>query len=52
MGEIHEKHNLDYSQQHFAMVTTQWLQHDQTLFLIAKGVACETKPSYVLPVLL
>ena len=39
---IYEEHGSDWSQQVFAVGTTQWLQRDQTLPLPMKGVACET----------
>ena len=43
MDAIYEERGSDWSHQVSAMVTTQWLQCDQTLPLSANGVACETK---------
>ena len=40
---IYEEHGSDWSHQVSAVGTTRWLQHDQTLPLSAKGVACETR---------
>ena len=45
MDVIYEEHGSDWSHQVSAVVTTWWLQHDQTLRLSAKGVACETRVS-------
>ena len=39
---IYEECGSDWSHQVFVVETTRWLQHDQTLPLSAKGVACET----------
>ena len=39
---IYEGHGSDWSRQVSTMGTTQWLQHDQTFPLSAKGVACDT----------
>ena len=39
---IYEERGSDWSHQVSAVGTTRWLQHDQTLPLSAKGVACET----------
>ena len=36
----------DWSHQVSAAATTRWLQHDQTLSLSAKGMACKTKDVY------
>ena len=44
---IYEEHSSDWSHQVSAVGTTQWLQHDQTLPLSAKGVACETRLTLV-----
>ena len=38
----YEECGSHWPQQVSAVVTTQWLQHNQTLPLSAKGVACET----------
>ena len=43
MDVIYEERGSDWSHQVSAVVTTQWLQRDQTLPLSANGVACETK---------
>ena len=43
MDAIYEEHGSDWSHQVSAVVTTQWLQHDQTLPLSVNGVASETK---------
>ena len=43
MDAIYKEHRSDWSHQVSAVATTEWLQHDQTLPLSAKGVACETK---------
>ena len=40
---IYKERGSHWSQLVSAVVTTQWLQHDQTLPLSAKGVACETR---------
>ena len=40
---IHDECRSDWSHQVSAVATTQWLQHDQTLNLSAKGVACESR---------
>ena len=46
---IYEEHGSHWSQQASAMVTTRWMQCDQTLpSLSAKSVACETKERKVL----
>ena len=45
MDAIYEERESDWSQQDLVVGTTQWLQHDQTLPLSAKGVACETSIS-------
>ena len=42
MDVIYEEHGSDWSHQVSAVGTTQWLPHNQTLPLSAKGVACET----------
>ena len=42
MDGIYEEHRSDWSRQVSAVVTTRWLQCDQTLPLSVKGVACET----------
>ena len=39
---IYEERRSDWSHQVSVVVTTRWLQHDQTLPLSAKGMACET----------
>ena len=39
---IYEEHRSDWSNQVSVVVTTRWLQRDQTLPLSVKGVACET----------
>ena len=39
---IYEERGSDWSHQVSAVDTTRWLQHNQTLPLSAKGVACET----------
>ena len=39
---MYDEHGSDLSHQVSAVATTQWLQHNQTLLLPAKGVACET----------
>ena len=41
---IYEERGSDWSHQVSAVGTTQWLQHDQTLPLSAKGVA--SKPTF------
>ena len=40
---IYEERVSDWSHQVSAVVTTRWLQHDQTLPLSEKGVACEAR---------
>jgi len=45
-GAIFEEHESDWSHQVSAVGTTQWLEHDQTLPLSAKGVACKTRASH------
>ena len=42
---IYEERSSDWLHQVSAVVTTRWLQHDWTLPLSVKGVACETKSS-------
>ena len=39
---IYKECGSDWSHKAFAVATTQWLQHDQTLPLSVMGVACET----------
>ena len=43
MDAIYEERGSDWSNQVSAVVTTRWLQRDQTLPLSAKGVACKTR---------
>ena len=38
---IYEEHGSDWSHQVSAVLTTQWLQRDQTLPLSVKAMACE-----------
>ena len=40
---VYKEHRSDWSHQVSALATTRWLQHDQTLPLSVKGVACETR---------
>ena len=42
MDAIYEECRSDWSHQVSVVVTTRWLQYDQTLAPSAKGVACET----------
>ena len=39
---IYEEHGSDWLHQVSVVATTRWLQRDQTLPLLVKGVACET----------